>query len=161
MKLMRKAILVMGLTVSAAAAAADIDGTVPLTCTPSAGFDCTPEKSCGKLKPQSDPPPGGWKVDIDFANKVIKTPYHQTNLLPVQNTAINDDQLILQGASDKFAWSSVVLRKTGKITITVADLKGAYLIRPVQGSDTWRLMVPLGERSVTAAKRPWIASASA
>jgi hypothetical protein len=128
MKLMRKAILVMGLTASAAAAAADIDGTVPLTCTPSAGFDCTPEKSCGKLKPQSDPPPGGWKVDIDFANKVIKTPYHQTNLLPVQNTSINDDQLILQGASDKFAWSSVVLRKTGKITITVADLKGAYLI---------------------------------
>ena len=128
MKLMRKAILAIGLTASAAAAAADIDGTVPLTCTPSAGFDCTPEKSCGKLKPQSDPPPGGWKVDIDFANKVIKTPYHQTNLLPVQNTAVNDDQLILQGASDKFAWSSVVLRKTGKITITVADLKGAYVI---------------------------------
>ena len=128
MKLMRKAILVMGLTASAAAAAADIDGTVPLTCTPSAGFDCTPEKSCGKLKPQSDPPPGGWKVDIDFANKVIKTPYHQTNLLPVQNTAINDEQLILQGAAEKFAWSSVVLRKTGKITITIADRKGAYVI---------------------------------
>ena len=128
MKLMRKAILAIGLTASAAAAAADIDGSTPLTCTPSASFDCTPEKSCGKLKPQSDLPPGGWKMDIDFANKIIKTPYHQTNLLPVQNTAINDDQLILQGASDKFAWSSVVLRKTGKITITVADLKGAYVI---------------------------------
>jgi len=128
MKLARRAILVMGLVTSAAAAAADIDGTVPLTCTPSVGFDCTPEKACGKLKPESPPPPGGFKVDIDFAKKIIKTPYHQTNLLPVQNTAINDDQLILQGASDKFAWSSVVLRKTGKITITVADLKGAYLI---------------------------------
>ena len=128
MKLARQAILAMGLTVSAVAAAADIDGSVPLTCTPSAGFDCTPEKSCGKLKPASDPPPGGWKMDIDFANKIIKTPYHQTNLLPVQNTAINDAQLILQGASDKFAWSSVVLRKSGKITITVADLKGAYVI---------------------------------
>src|SRR6516162_1549544 len=128
MRLMRKAILAMGLAVSSVAAAADIDGTVPLTCTPSASFDCTPEKSCGNLKPASDPPPGGWKMDIDFANKVIKTSYHQTNLLAVQNTAINDDQLILQGASDKFAWSSVVLRKTGKITITVADLKGAYVI---------------------------------
>ena len=128
MKLMHKAILAVGLAIPAIAAAADIDGTVPLTCTPSASFDRTPEKSCGKLKPASDPPPGGWKMDIDFANKVIKTPYHQTNLLAVQNTAINDDQLILQGASDKFAWSSVVLRKTGKITITVADLKGAYVI---------------------------------
>ena len=128
MKLVHKAILAMGLAVSSVAAAADIDGTVPLTCTPSAGFDCTPEKACGKLKPESPPPPGGFKMDIDFANKIVKTPYHQTNLLAVQNTAINDDQLILQGASDKFAWSSVVLRKTGKITITVADLKGAYVI---------------------------------
>jgi hypothetical protein len=128
MNLANATIFATGLAFAALAHAADIDGTVPLVCTPSASFDCTPEKSCGKLKPQSDPPPGGWKVDIDFANKIIKTPYHQTNLLPVQNTAINDDQLILQGASDKFAWSSVVLRKTGKITITVADLKGAYVI---------------------------------
>jgi hypothetical protein len=128
MKLMRRAILAMGLAISSVAAAADIDGTVPLTCTPSAGFDCSSEKACGKLKPESPPPPGGFKMDIDFANKIIKTPYHQTNLLPVQNTAINADQLILQGASDKFAWSSVVLRKSGKITITIADLKGAYVI---------------------------------
>ena len=128
MKLVHRAILAMGLAVSSVAAAADIDGTVPLTCTHSAGFDCTPEKACGKLKPESPPPPGGFKMDIDFANKIVKTPYHQTNLLAVQNTAINDDQLILQGASDKFAWSSVVLRKSGKITITVADLKGAYII---------------------------------
>ena len=128
MKLMCKSILAAGLAVSSVAAAADIDGKVPLTCTPVASFDCTPEKSCGKLKPASEAPPGGWKMDIDFANKIIKTPYHQTNLLPVQNTAINADQLILQGASDKFAWSSVVLRKSGKITITIADLKGAYVI---------------------------------
>ena len=128
MKLVHQAILAVGLAIPAIAAAADIDGSVPLTCTPSAGLDCSPEKGCAKLKPESPPPPGGFKVDIDFAKKIIKTPYHQTNLLPVQNTAINDDQLILQGAADKFAWSAVVLRKTGKITITVADLKGAYVI---------------------------------
>lgn len=128
MNLASATIFATGLAFAALARAADIDGTVPLTCTPSAAFDCSPEKACGKLKPQSDPPPGGWKVDIDFANKIIKTPYHQTNLLPVQNTASNDDQLIMQGAADKFGWSAVVLRKTGKLTITVADLKGAYVI---------------------------------
>ena len=128
MKLASATILATGLAFAALARAADIDGSVPLTCTPSAGFDCSPEKGCGKLKPESPPPPGGFKMDIDFANKIIKTPYHQTNLLPVQNTANNDAQLILQGASDKFAWSSVVLRQTGKITITIADLKGAYVI---------------------------------
>jgi hypothetical protein len=128
MNLASATIFATGLAFAALARAADIDGTVPLVCTASAGFDCSPEKGCGKLKPESPPPPGGFKMDIDFANKIIKTPYHQTNLLPVQNTAINDAQLILQGASDKFAWSSVVLRKTGKITITVGDLKGAYVI---------------------------------
>ena len=128
MKLTRQSIVAVGLVFSAAAVAAEFDGSVPLTCTPSLGLTCLPDKGCSKLKPESPPPPGGFKMDIDFANKIIKTPYHQTNLLPVQNTAINDDQLILQGASDKFAWSSVVLRKTGKITITVADLKGAYVI---------------------------------
>ena len=128
MKLARQAFLAMGLAASAVAAAADIDGSVPLTCIPSAGYSCLPDKSCGKLKPESPPPPGGLKVDIDFANKIIKTPYHQTNLLPVQNSAINDAQLILQGASEKFGWSAVVLRATGKLTITVADLKGAYVI---------------------------------
>jgi hypothetical protein len=43
-------------------------------------------------------------------------------------TQIDPDQLILQGASDKFARSSVVFRKSGKIPITIADLKGAYVI---------------------------------
>ena len=57
MKLVHKAILAVGLAIPAIAAAADIDGTVPLTCTPSAGFDCTPEKACGKLKPESLRPP--------------------------------------------------------------------------------------------------------
>ncbi|MBV8307644.1 MAG: hypothetical protein JO274_09200, partial [Gammaproteobacteria bacterium] len=124
MRLARQSIVAVGLVISAAAAAADLDGSVPLTCTPTLGLSCIPDKACSKLKPQSDPPPGGWKVDIDFANKIIKTPYHQTNLLPVQNSAINDAQLILQGASEKFGWSAVVLRNTGKLTITVADLKG-------------------------------------
>jgi len=128
MKLARQSIVAVGLVFSAAAAAAEFDGSVPLTCTPSKGLNCTADKGCTTLKPESPPPPGGFKMDIDFANKIIKTPYHQTNLLPVQNSAINDEQLILQGASEKFAWSSVVLRKTGKITITIADRVGAYVI---------------------------------
>jgi hypothetical protein len=66
-------------------------------------------------------------MDIDFAGKTIKTPY-RTTLLPIQNSAMNDEQLILQGTDLKFAWSAVVLRKTGKLTLTVADRVGAYVI---------------------------------
>jgi hypothetical protein len=127
MKLARQVMLAMGLAVATVAAAADIDGTVPLTCTPSAGFDCSPEKACGKLKPESPPPPGGLKMNIDFANKVIKTPY-RTDTLPIQNSATNNEELVMQGAAEKFAWSAIVNRQKGALTLTIADRRGAYVI---------------------------------
>jgi hypothetical protein len=64
---------------------------------------------------------------IDFANKTIKTPY-RTELLPIQNSAINDEQLVMQGTDLKFAWSAIVKRKTGAVTLAVVDRVGAYVI---------------------------------
>jgi hypothetical protein len=125
MKLVRAAALTIGFACSTAAIAADFDGSVPLTCTPSAGQDCAPAKAqCSKLKSQSK---GPVEVRIDFANKTIKTPY-RTDLLPIQNSATNDEQLVMQGTDLKFAWSAIVNRKTGAITMTVADRVGAYVI---------------------------------
>jgi hypothetical protein len=125
MRLRRGAFLAMGMAFAAVAAAADIDGTAPLTCTPSAGHDCTPANAqCNKLKSETK---GVAEVRIDFANKTVKTPY-RTDLLPIQNSASNNEQLIIQGTDLKFAWSSIVNRKTGAMTITVADRTGAYVI---------------------------------
>jgi hypothetical protein len=125
MKLVLVAALTIGVACSAAAAAADFDGSVPLTCTPSAGHDCDPgAEQCSKLKRESK---GPVEVRVDFANKTIKTPY-RTNLLPIQNSATNNEQLVMQGTDLKFAWSAIVNRKTGAITITVADRVGAYVI---------------------------------
>jgi hypothetical protein len=125
MKLARYVVLAMGLAVSAAAVAADFDGTTPLSCTPSAGHDCAPGSTqCSKLKSQSK---GPIEVRIDFANKTIKTPY-RSDLLPIQNSATNDEQLVMQGTDLKFAWSAIVNRKTGAITLAIADRVGAYVI---------------------------------
>jgi hypothetical protein len=124
MKLARQVILAMGLAVSTVAAATDIDGSVPLTCTPSAGYDCSPAKACGKLKPESK---GPIEMRIDFANKVIKTPY-RTDLLPIQNSATNNEQLVMQGAAEKFAWSAIVNRQSGALTLAIADRRGSYVI---------------------------------
>jgi hypothetical protein len=125
MKLARDAVLAIGLAFSAAAAAADFDGSVPLTCTPSAGHDCAPGAAqCSKLKSQSK---GPIEVRVDFANKTIKTPY-RTDLLPIQNSATNDEQLVMQGTDLKFAWSAIVNRKTGAMTLAIADRVGAYVI---------------------------------
>jgi len=125
MKVVRGSVLLFGLLSSAIAAAADFDGSVPLKCLGLAGHDCDPAKpQCSILKPELKVTP---EITIDLANKSIKSPY-RTNLLPIHNTVLNEEQLELQGTDLKFAWSAIVNRKTGKITITVADRIGAYVI---------------------------------
>ena len=65
MKLALATALTMGLACSAAAVAADFDGSVPLTCTPSAGHDCVPgSEQCSKLQRESK---GPVEVRVDFA----------------------------------------------------------------------------------------------
>ncbi|MBV8307492.1 MAG: hypothetical protein JO274_08440 [Gammaproteobacteria bacterium] len=49
-------------------------------------------------------------------------------MLSITNSALNDEQLQLQGTAEKFAWSAIVRRHTGKITVTIADRLGAYVI---------------------------------
>lgn len=124
MKNTSRLVLGLGLAFSAVAVAADLDGTSPLSCTGLEGYSCEPGKACSKVKPESNTPP---VVAIDPGNKTIKTPY-RTDLLPIANSALNNEQLQLQGTSEKFAWSAVVNRKTGKVTVTIADRLGAYVI---------------------------------
>ena len=124
MKNIRCLILGFGLAFSAVAGAADIDGTAPLKCTGVEGYSCESGKACSKVKPESSTAP---VVTIDPANKTVKTPF-RTDLLPIANSAVNNEQLQLQGTSEKFAWSTVINRKTGKLTVTIADRLGAYVI---------------------------------
>jgi hypothetical protein len=121
---MRRLIFGLAVFVSAAAGAAELDGSSALSCTGVSGYSCDPDKACSKVKPESKAAP---VVLIDPPNKTVKTPY-RTDLLPIANSAINDEQLQFQGTSRKFAWSAIVNRKTGKVTLTIADRVGAYVI---------------------------------
>jgi hypothetical protein len=107
---MRCLTLGIGLVLSAAVGAADFDGSEPLTCL---------VRNC-KLS-------AGCVMTIDPPNKTVKTPY-RTELLPIANSALNNEQLQLQGTAEKFAWSAVVNRQTGKVTITIAHRVGAYVL---------------------------------
>jgi len=117
-------ILGLGVIVSGVAGAADLDGSTALSCTGVSGYSCDPAKACSKVKPEGDKAP---VVLIDPANKTVKTPY-RTDRLPIANSATNNEQLQFQGTSEKFAWSAIVNRSTGKVTITIADRVGAYVI---------------------------------
>jgi hypothetical protein len=124
-RLIPRLVLGSGLLLSAVAVAADFDGSAPFNCTGRAGYTCEPGKGCSRVKQESEAT--GGQIAIDPANKTVKTSY-RTDLLPIANSVVNNEQLQLQGTSEKFAWSAVVNRKTGKVTITVADRVGAYVI---------------------------------
>lgn len=125
MTMIHRICLIAGLTLAAAAGAADFDGNAPLTCTATAGHDCLPgQAQCAKLVPQT---PGPHEMRIDFAKKLVNTPY-RTTALPIQNSSKNDEQLVMQGTDLKFAWSAIVNRKSGAMTLSVADRKGSFVI---------------------------------
>jgi hypothetical protein len=118
-------VLATGVLFSAAAVAADIDGALPLTCIDPVGYSCEPGKAqCGKVEPETKIEP---QIFIDPANKMVKTPY-RADPLPIANSVLNSEQLLLQGTANRFAWSAVINRKTGKLTVTIGDRLGAYVI---------------------------------
>jgi hypothetical protein len=123
MNLARNGLLVLSAAFCTMAAAADFDGSAPLSCTPTATHDCTPAKTqCEPLKPTTR-----GAIGIDFANKTVRSPY-RTALLPIGTTSMNVEQLIMQGSQERFAWSAIVNRKTGALIISIADREGSYII---------------------------------
>lgn len=124
MRVLRHVSLVLALSLATAAVAEEFDGSVPLSCEATKGHDCLPEKNqCSRLKPEGDAAP---VFGIDFTNKTVRSPF-RTALLPVTTTLSTDHALILQGA-EKVAWSALINRKTGVMTISVADRNGAYVV---------------------------------
>jgi len=124
MRVLRSASIVLALSLSTVAVAAEFDGTVPLDCTVTKGHDCLPDqKQCSPLKPEGDQPP---VFGIDFAKKQIRSPF-RTSLLEVLYTTTNKDSLVLQGADLQFAYSALIHKTTGVIRVAVADRKGVYV----------------------------------
>ena len=116
--------IAMAISFATAAGAADFDGSVPLTCKALQAHDCLPTaKSCSRIKPESDIEP---VFGIDFAKKEIRSPY-RTALLTILTTRTNSDSIVMQGGDLLAAWSALVDQKTGELTVSIADSKGAYV----------------------------------
>jgi hypothetical protein len=116
-------LLPLVLVASVAVAADDFDGKSPMTCTPEHGHDCLPTATaCKALAPEA-----GKDLQIDVAKMSIKAPYRKTNL-PIESLKNNQKSLILQGTDLEFVWAANIQRATGKITITIADKEGAYVM---------------------------------
>jgi hypothetical protein len=127
MKAFLWASIALALSMGTAAAAEQFDGSQPMSCKPLKGHDCLPsEDSCKPLKPEPEKDKNA-ELGIDVAKLAIQSPF-RTSTLPIQHTAQLRESLVLQGADLQFAWSTVVNRTTGAMTLTIADRKGAYVV---------------------------------
>lgn len=124
MRVLRSVSILLAMALATVAAAEEFDGSVPLVCTADKGHDCLPtEDQCSRLKPETDTEP---VFEINFAKKEVRSPF-RTAILPVLHTDTNPDSLVLQGAQLLIAWSALIDRKTGALTVSIADSKGAYV----------------------------------
>jgi hypothetical protein len=119
-----RSVLVLAMSFAGVAAAGDFDGALPLTCKVEKGHDCLPTQSnCSPLKPETDIEP---VYGIDFAKKEVRSPF-RTATMAILHTSTNDDSIVMQGADLRIAWSAMVDRKTGDLTVALGDSKGAYV----------------------------------
>jgi hypothetical protein len=124
MRVFQSISIVLALSCATVAAAGDFDGAVPLTCTVEQAHDCLPTKNtCTRVKQESSIAP---IFGLDFTKKEVRSPY-RTAILPVQTTTTNKDSIVLQGAESLLAWSALVDKKTGALTVSIADSKGSYV----------------------------------
>ncbi len=108
-----------------AAAGEDFDGSRTMICEPLQGHDCLPtEAACKPLKPRGT---ADMNLTINVTKKTVKSPY-RNDLLTIQHVANNTRSLVLQGTSVEVVWSATVHRKTGRLTIAIADREGAYVV---------------------------------
>jgi len=108
-----------------AVAAEPFDGSQPLACSVSNGHDCLPSQSeCKLMTPDKYKTP---VIEVDFAKKEVRSPF-RTASLSVTHSNVTSESLVLQGADLLFAWSALIKKKTGSITIAITDREGAYVI---------------------------------
>jgi len=116
---------VLALSFTTASGATTFDGSRPLVCVAEHGHNCLPSQSqCTPLQRETKTVP---QFEIDFAGKTVRSPY-RTALLHVSAMTVNRESIVLQGNDLLFAWSSLINKTTGALTISVADRQGAYVV---------------------------------
>jgi hypothetical protein len=115
------------LLATTARAAEDFNGSRPMDCKPLQTHDCLPTaKVCTPLKPQAGTLENE-PMHIDVARMSAQIPF-RNDALPIASFGFNTESLVMQGSDVEVVWSATIHRTTGKLTITIADREGAYVI---------------------------------
>jgi len=106
----------------------DFDGTKPLLCATLETFECQPGKQCQERTVQSMDVPQFLR--FDFEKKTISGTKQDGTVrtAKIEDQAIMDGKLILQGVQNGRGWSIVVAEDTGKMTLTASDDQAGFVI---------------------------------
>jgi hypothetical protein len=124
MRAVRPFLFLLAVSATTCAFAQEFDGSAPLSCKVLGSFDCLPgQASCGPIKPESKIEP---VYKVNLASKEVDSPF-RTAHLKIASSSSNNESLFLQGTDTASAWSAIIKKASGELTITVADRKGAYV----------------------------------
>jgi hypothetical protein len=118
-----------GVFVFAANARAEaFDGSTPLVCGFAEAAQCDGAATCTDVTvEQIDLPP---IVHVDFAGSRLAAPDDERTS-PIAAVEALDAVLVLQGHQNGRGWTMVIDRATGRLSATLADAEGAFVLAGV------------------------------
>ena len=126
-------LLVAGLTLaawvaSASAQAQAFDGSHALLCASVDTIGCGPGEGCAASTAEELNVPAFLR--IDFAKGLVRTSRSdgEERMTQIHNVEQSESALILQGVEQGYGWSMTVTQATGKMALTVAGDRAAFVI---------------------------------
>jgi hypothetical protein len=110
------------------ASAGDFDGSKPLLRAIIEVVECTEGGECERRTVQDIDIPRFFRIDFKgktITGKRLNGDLRTTKIEKMQNT---DGKLILQGVQNDKAWSVVITKGTGNMTLTVSDDQTGFII---------------------------------
>jgi hypothetical protein len=111
---------------TAATAASSFDGSRDLLCAPSDVAECDSSGRCNRVSPSDVDLPHFMRVQ--FGKKRLVSQDTQERITPIESQHSADGATVLQGTQNGRAWSLVIDQQTGKLSGSVVDGEGAFLV---------------------------------
>ncbi len=106
-------------------AAAPFDGSVPLLCAAIEVMECAAGEECHRRTPEAVNLPQFFNIDVR-AKSIGAADGSRT--APVQRVDQANGRVILQGGQEGRAWSIVIAADTGKLSASVVEQSGGFVI---------------------------------
>ena len=108
--------------------AANYDGSAPLICAIIEAFECSVKNDCTESTAEEMNIPQFFR--LDFKNKMLRNPEEKNEKkeTAIRNIEHDKGALILQGMENGRGWSIVIDEDTGKMSASISENTGGFVI---------------------------------